>query len=157
MIVGVLSDTHDNLPKIEKAVRLFNRKKVGSCLHAGDYVAPFVIDKLVKLSCPWQGVFGNNDGEKKGLALKSAGAIVEPPLRLKLDGRRVTLIHDIAAIDAQAEAADIVIFGHSHRPEVRRDAGKLFVNPGECCGWLSGRSTVALLDLQKITAVIIRL
>lgn len=70
MIIGALSDTHDNLPKIEKAVKFFNKKKVDFVLHAGDFVAPFAVDRLNKLSCEWLGVFGNNDGEKKGLASK---------------------------------------------------------------------------------------
>lgn len=68
MILGILADTHDNLPKIEKAVKLFNKNKVDFVLHAGDFVAPFAISALKGLSCGWQGVFGNNDGEKEGLS-----------------------------------------------------------------------------------------
>ena len=43
MLVGLISDTHDNLPMVEKAVKRLNEEKVGLVLHAGDYVAPFVI------------------------------------------------------------------------------------------------------------------
>ena len=43
MLIGVMSDTHDNVPLIEKAVALFNDRKVGFVIHAGDYVAPFAL------------------------------------------------------------------------------------------------------------------
>ncbi len=67
MKIGVLSDSHDNLAKIEEAVKFFNNKKVKFVFHAGDFVAPFTIPKFKKLNCPWLGVLGNNDGEEKGL------------------------------------------------------------------------------------------
>ncbi len=52
MLVGVISDTHDNLPMIEKAVKRLNEEKVGLALHAGDYVSPFVIPKFKALNAP---------------------------------------------------------------------------------------------------------
>jgi len=142
MRIGILSDTHDNLPHIEKAVRLFNRRKVGFVVHAGDFVAPFTVGKLMKLSCEWRGVFGNNDGERKGLSEKSAGRIG-------------ILTHDLAAVDRTAARADIIVFGHTHVPEIRRERQALLVNPGECGGWLTGRSTVAVVDLDRLSAQII--
>ena len=157
MIIGILSDTHDNLPQIEKAVKFFNQKKVDFVLHAGDFIAPFTIDKLGKLSCEWLGVFGNNDGEKKGLSSKSEGRIRKPPLRTRLGGRKITVVHDREAIDFKKEKADLIIFGHSHKAEVAKNDGKLIVNPGECSGWLSGKSSVAVADLENLTAKIFRI
>ena len=46
MLIGAISDTHDNLPQIEKAVKYLNEQKVDLVLHAGDYVAGFVIPKF---------------------------------------------------------------------------------------------------------------
>ncbi|MCX5708491.1 MAG: metallophosphoesterase [Candidatus Omnitrophica bacterium] len=154
MRIGVLSDTHDNLPRIEKAVKLFNQKKAGFVLHAGDFVAPFTIDKLRKLSCEWLGVFGNNDGEKKGLAEKSESRIRKAPLRIRLDGRKITVVHDRLTLDFEKEKADLIIFGHSHKVEIFRLKGRLILNPGECSGWLSGNASVAVVDLQTLEAKI---
>jgi uncharacterized protein len=157
MRIGVLSDTHDNLPKIEKAVKLFNQKKAGFVLHAGDFVAPFTIDKLKKLSCEWLGVFGNNDGEKKGLSAKSEGRIRKAPLRIRLSGRKITVVHDRLILDFGKEKADLIIFGHSHKAEIEQLKGKLILNPGECSGWLSGKSSVAMVDLGTMEAKIYKL
>ena len=41
MRIGVISDTHDNLLMIKKAVEVFNRHGVGMVVHAGDFIAPF--------------------------------------------------------------------------------------------------------------------
>ena len=152
MRIGLISDTHDNLPKIEKAVRFFNRKKVDYVLHAGDFVAPFTIDRLLKLSCQWQGVFGNNDGDKPLLSRKSEGRIKEAPLRLSLGGKNITVVHDRLSIDMKNEKADLVVFGHSHKAEIISRDGRLFVNPGECSGWLSGHASVAIVDTGTMQA-----
>ncbi|HTY45967.1 MAG TPA: metallophosphoesterase [Patescibacteria group bacterium] len=151
MKVGILSDTHDNLPQIEKAIALFNRQQVDLVLHAGDFVAPFAIAKFQELSCPWAGVFGNNDGEKKGLAAASEGRIQEGPLRTTLGGRKITVVHDIASINPQTEEADLIVFGHTHRQAALKQQDKLLINPGECGGWLSGKSTVAVVDLETMS------
>jgi len=151
MKIGIISDTHDNLPKVEAAVKLFNRRKVNLVLHAGDYVAPFTVARLNKLSCDWLGVFGNNDGERQGLLKASGGRIKEGPLRIELANKRITLIHDINSINPPQEKADIIIFGHSHKEEIIRESGRLLINPGECSGWLTEKATVAILDLDTLS------
>lgn len=152
MKLGILSDSHDNLIKIERAVKFFNKNKVYFVLHAGDFVAPFTIPKLNGLSCEWQGVFGNNDGERVGLAGASEGKIIAAPLRMELVNRKIVLVHDINTINPQEEEADLIIFGHTHNPEIINQGKKVIVNPGECGGWLTGKSTVALIDLVSLSA-----
>ncbi len=150
MKIGLISDTHDNLPNIVKAVNFFNTQKIGFLLHAGDFVAPFAVARLKGLLCDWRGVFGNNDGEKNGLALESQGRIREAPLRIELDKRKIALVHDVRMIDPFAEDLDICVFGHTHTAEMKTQSNTLIVNPGECGGWLTGKSTVAVLDLASL-------
>lgn len=157
MKIGLISDTHDNLPKLERAVSFFNKNKVDFVLHAGDYVAPFTVDKLKALSCDWIGVFGNNDGERKGLSAKSLDRIKDPPYRFKLLGRKVTLTHDPQSVNINKEKAELIVFGHTHRPETVKIKDKLVVNPGECSGWVSGKSTIAIVDLAALSARIIKI
>ena len=51
----------------------------------------------------------------------------------------------------------MVITGHTH--EVVNDVrnGVLFLNPGECCGWVNDRCTVMLLDLETMKADVVDL
>ena len=43
MKIGVLSDSHDNVHMVAKAVELFNDEGVVLVVHAGDFIAPFVV------------------------------------------------------------------------------------------------------------------
>ena len=156
MKVGVISDTHDNLDAIKKAVKLFNDEGVALVLHAGDFVAPFTAKPFSALNARLVGIFGNNDGDK--LLLKErfegggVGELHEDPHELKLGGRSVIITHRPQIVNALAKTYDVVIYGHTHQPEIRREGGRLILNPGECGGWLSGRRTVALLDVEKLEA-----
>ena len=158
MIVGIMADTHDNVPAIEKAISFFNQKKVVFVVHAGDFIAPFSLKPLEDLRCPWIGVFGNNDGEKKGLTSFSKGRIQPAPYELNLDGKKVVVVHDIETFDSEdlsKKEAKLLIHGHTHEPEVKKgDDGILYVNPGEVGGWLKGRHTVALVDTEKLEATV---
>ncbi|MCJ7581718.1 MAG: metallophosphoesterase family protein, partial [Candidatus Aminicenantes bacterium] len=52
---------------------------------------------------------------------------------------------------------DVLIFGHSHRAEVRFQGKTLLINPGETGGWVTGKQTVALFDPKDKTADIVSL
>jgi uncharacterized protein len=62
--IGVISDTHDDIENTEKAIKIFNLKKVDHVFHAGDYVYPGVISLFKKLNkeTKFCGVRGNNAG-----------------------------------------------------------------------------------------------
>jgi putative phosphoesterase len=149
-MIGILSDSHDNLVALRKAVSLFRDAGCELLVHAGDFIAPFAARELEKAGCPVKAVFGNCDGEKKGLvsALKGFGKVREAPWVFEHRGTRIFLAHlDGAVANAVAKRAyDIVIYGHTHKPEVRVSGPALVVNPGETGGWLSGKGTVALFD-----------
>ncbi len=163
MKLGIISDSHDNLPALRRAVAHFKRIKVDAILHAGDYVAPFAAKLLtadeldpIPLHC----VYGNNDGEKAGLK-KILPQIVDGPLRLSLGGKTIVLHHFIDWIPKDKLAGtDIIITGHTHEivnaPRKLPDGKEaLHLNPGECGGWLTERHTIALLDTEAMKADII--
>ncbi|MCK4687182.1 MAG: metallophosphoesterase family protein, partial [Candidatus Lokiarchaeota archaeon] len=53
---------------------------------------------------------------------------------------------------------DIILFGHTHALMNKRyENGVLVVNPGELCGYLTGRATFAIVDTNKMEAEIIEL
>ena len=54
---------------------------------------------------------------------------------------------------AKSGEYDVVIYGHTHEIDVRKE-GTLIVNPGETGGWTTGRSTVAIVDLDSLEAEI---
>lgn len=159
MLIGIISDTHDNLPQVRKAVEFFKKKKIQALIHGGDYCAPFALKPYEGLKITCYGVFGNIDGDKKMLELHSTGRIKEPPLKLSLGGRKILVVHNIKSINLRKEAkdCDLIIHGHTHKPEIHKEGRALVVNPGECCGYINGESTVALCNLEKMEASIHKL
>lgn len=159
MLIGIISDTHDNMPQIKRAVDLFNERKVGHVVHAGDFTSPFTFRILKDLSCGFTGIFGNNDGDKLLLQKMSEGRIFNQPHIFELGDRKVVVIHEHTIADALADSGhyDVVIYGHTHKPEIRKVKNTLVINPGEAGSWLYGKSTVAIADLALMTAEIIPL
>lgn len=159
MLLGIVSDTHDNMDKIRKAVELFNGRKVGHVIHAGDYTSPFTFRVLKELTCSFTGIFGNNDGDKLLLQKMSEGRIFTQPHVIEIDNKKIVVMHEHFIIDALADSGhyDLVLYGHTHKPDNRKVHSALVINPGETGSWLYGKSTVAIADLSRMTAEIINL
>jgi uncharacterized protein len=155
MSIGVFSDTHDRLPAIDRAIELFRQRGVESVIHAGDLVAPFAARRLLAWTGPLYVIYGNNDGEREGLK-RMLPQIQDGPLWMAAAGKRILVHHYTDWCDpADVDRADIIITGHTHEVVNEVRGGKLFLNPGECCGWLSGRCTVAVLEPERLSAEII--
>lgn len=159
MLIGVISDTHDRMPKIDEALALFKGRDVQAVIHAGDICSPFAAKalKAVEDHCPLHVILGNNEGEQAGLK----GVLPQldtGPLKLELDARKILVHHfDEWCEPDDIHWADIVISGHTHEIVNEVRDGTLFLNPGECCGWVNGRCSVALLDTQGPSVEIVDL
>jgi len=155
MQIALMSDSHDNLPILHRAVKWCNDNMIDHVLHAGDLIAPFMNRALDNLRMPLTIVFGNNDGERHGLSVMFQNKIFAPPYEILLDNKKIVLLHEPDPMD-QLNLADydLILYGHTHSIDIRK--GKpLIVNPGELGGWLSGRATFAVWDtnLDKITII----
>ena len=159
MIIGIFSDTHDNMIQIKKAVDLFNERRAGHVVHAGDFTSPFTFRILRELRCDFTGVFGNNDGDRLLLSRMSEGKIHPQPHIFELGGKKIVVMHEHHVADALADSGhfDVVIYGHLHKADVKKRGETLLINPGETGSWLYGKSTVAVADLSYMTAEIIAL
>lgn len=163
MKVGLMADTHDRIDAVERAIDFFNRAGVEHVLHAGDLVSPFVAPKFAKLKAKLHLVWGNNEGDRELVRVKFGEMDVKPLgnfAALELGGRKIALLHgtheEIVGALLKSGTFDVVVRGHTHRAEVR-EGKTLLVNPGEVCGYLSGRLTVAMLDLAELSAEILEL
>ncbi len=161
MKIGIISDTHDNLPKIKEAVEMFNQEKVQLVLHAGDYTSPFTSREFKNLNSPLKGVFGNNDGDKLLLQkyFVGIGEISSETYLTNLNQVSLIMLHKDELVDSLAESQkyDLIVYGHTHRPDLRRIGKTLIINPGEGGGWLSGKSTIAILNLKTLEARILEI
>ena len=159
MKIGLLSDSHDDMAAIARAVALFNAEGVVQVLHAGDIVSPFTFEIFRGLQAPLGGVFGNNDGDRLLLRERSAGALRPQPHFVTLDGLRLVIVHEPPLVRSLARSGDFdcVVYGHTHVADVRREGAALVVNPGKAAVLDKGRATVAVLETMTREARIIDL
>ncbi len=170
MKIAVMSDSHDHKTNILRAVKVINGRKIDALIHCGDYVSPFVkkwfekLDDSIKKN--FYGVFGNNDGERLFLK-KNLGQICEfvsngNEMILELEGIKIYVSHmpRQKTIDALAKSGNfnMILTGHTHAINNEKyENGVLVLNPGEVCGYLTGRSTFAIIDTETMEAEIIEL
>lgn len=169
LIVGVLSDTHDSMVNLEKAIKVFKSWGVSAVIHLGDFVAPFTLRLLLdSLSVKFEGVFGNNDGERLGLVKIASlynGVLGEQPRIVSLGGRRILLAHGFGDPASTYEVVrglvesgrwDAVFYGHTHEANIEYVRGKLLLNPGDGGGALN-KPTIAIVDLTSLRARLVDL
>jgi len=162
--IGIIADTHDKLSSIDSAVKKFNSEDVDLVLHAGDYVAPFAALRFKPLKAKLIGVFGNNDGDHNLLRkrFEEIGAEIRGRFAdLNIGELKIALIHgeDEALLHVliNSNYYDVVVHGHTHRAEIYSVGKTVVVNPGEACGYLTGRSTAAILYVGERRTEILNL
>jgi hypothetical protein len=161
MKIGILSDTHDNITLVRKAVSVFNSAEVGVTIHCGDYCAPFILKELANLKCILHGVFGNVDGEIHYMTklaitdlknIKLYGILGE----ITVENLRIAFTHN--DIFAQAlfdtNKYDCIFYGHTHICKIEYKDGKAFINPGEFAG-LKSKPSVVIFDTDTKKADLI--
>ncbi|WP_339907798.1 metallophosphoesterase [Symmachiella dynata] len=157
MLIGIISDSHDHLPRLEAGLERLRKEGAELLIHPGDIIAPFAAKILASWQGPLHVVYGNNDGERRGL--KSVlPQIVDGPLLIECKGKRISLDHYPPDDEhPPVDDVDVILFGHTHEVVNEHRNGTLYLNPGENCGWVRGESTVATLDTDSLKADIIRL
>jgi uncharacterized protein len=118
MQILVLSDTHGILdPEI-----LEHCAQADEVWHAGD-IGPGVLDRLEKSCKVLRVVRGNADPKQTA----------PDELEFEAGGLRVRLIHHFTPSNLTGRRPDVLVCGHTHILEIRRDAaGMLIINPGAC-------------------------
>ncbi len=158
MKIGILSDTHGNLPATVTAARIFSAAGVEAVLHCGDIGSADILAELAAVFHPMEvpvyAVFGNVDIYSpdwkffpSNIGVQLLGRFGE----VELDGRRIALLHsdDRARFHKNISSGDydFVFSGHSHEVHDRVIGTTRCINPGT-----AGRgqpNTCAILDLTS--------
>jgi putative phosphoesterase len=168
LLVGVLSDSHDNLKAIDQVTAELLKHGVELVIHLGDIISPFVVKKLAEVfkKLPLIAVKGNNDGDIYQLTTlfnKYGWSFYPEPAIVEVGKRKLLIMHGYGGVENTVRLAraligsldvDAVLYGHTHEFTVEKINGKLLLNPGEVCGYLTNKSTYALLDIDSLKAEI---
>ena len=156
MLVGVVSDTHNNLKNIEQIISLFNNEEIALVIHTGDITNSKSLEKFSTLNTALIGVYGNNDRNEVGLediAIQNNFLFQEPPSLITLCDKNIAIFHEPDVISnflSENKDIDIVIHGHTHRYRHELVNDVLLFNPGESAGMQKGKNAIGILNLNSL-------
>ena len=165
MKVCIVSDSHDNRPLLEAAVRAAKQEGAEAVLHCGDVVAPSTLSVLKPLGLPVHVIHGNNHGDLYMMARianmpSSLVTIYGQDAGIERAGRKIFIVHYPHYARAMATTGDwdIVCCGHDHEAKVEtveniKGSRTHMVNPGTV-GGVAAPATYVLGDLQTLEFVV---
>jgi len=134
-VIGIVSDTHEHVRMINRAVSIFKERSPDMIVHCGDIISPPVLERFAGL--PLRLVFGNNDGERSGLKKKCdelGFGPIDDTLVFEVDGKKIYVNHGtssrVITEAANSQQYDYVLHGHTHEQRNEVVGKTRIVNPG---------------------------
>ncbi|MFP4355955.1 MAG: metallophosphoesterase family protein [Phycisphaerae bacterium] len=166
MKIGILSDSHGNLERLEKAVSLLAEQQAEALVHCGDIVEPESFEVLASADVPAYAVAGNMDKQTEPLsqAAERTGvhfspSAIEVPLG---NGRFLVALHgdDETRLEEyiRSQQFPYVCHGHTHRVRNEQYDQARVINPGALYkpkGPARGQPTCVLLDTESDSVAVI--
>ncbi len=141
MKIAIFSDSHDNIPNLEKFLTWCKKNKIEQLIFCGDLSTPTTLKEILELKFKGEIhiVFGNvSDKELEPRAAAQSSNVVHHGEvgKTKIDGKKIAFTHfpQKAKKLAQSGKYDIVFYGHTHKPWKEKIGNCQLVNPGNLAG-----------------------
>lgn len=164
MLIGLMSDSHDNFLGVKKALETFSDRGIKLVLHAGDMIGSGNCYAFEGCGMDVKLVYGNNDGDREGLMREFqavGGEYLGDFGEIEADGRKIALLHGTEDSLVRSVVAsglyDVVVRGHNHCAEATQQGKTLLINPGEIWGLFTGCSSAAILDTSSMSVEMVEL
>ncbi len=137
MKVAIVSDTHDQVDKVELLLKKIKELKCQAIIHCGDWCSPFVAADFGAAGLPIYTSMGNNDGDRDLIKSNLEESDVEfqledEILEVTLDEKRFGVNHypDIVPVLKDSGHYDVICYGHNHERKIEQEGQKWIINPG---------------------------
>ena len=151
-MLGIISDTHENIEAMKKAAAIFKNKKVDFAVHCGDIGSPMALESFKGLKM--KVVFGNYDAERAGLISKCRELgfdEIKDELEFEFKNKKFYAYHgtSVKKLDAaiKSNKYDYILTGHTHIKRNEQIGRTRVINPGALVR--ANYYTIALLDVEK--------
>ena len=152
MLIGLMSDTHNDVYFIEKAVEIFKERGIKILVHAGDITSFRMLDYLKDFNCYI--ALGNGDEiDREDINAKAASLNIRPvekSIEFECSGKIFLVFHghDVPLYRAAIASGryDYIIKGHTHYFENYTSNDCRIINPGAV--YAHDESSIAILDIE---------
>jgi putative phosphoesterase len=129
MKILLIGDTHSYLETAAQAIE--KNRMVDLIIHLGDYYRDAVILSSMFPGIPLEYVYGNSDIAVGNTCAEKILEVSEKKVFIT-HGHRYTVEagYDRLLQKAREIKADMVLFGHTHKAEMFKEKGIVFINPG---------------------------
>jgi putative phosphoesterase len=141
MKIAVLSDSHDHIPNLARAVSLAGEAGAELLIHCGDLISPFMLPYLHRFKGPIHLIYGNNMGDQHLISTRAGSMFSRIThhgilMELTVDGFRIGCHHypELARGLAASGSYDLVCCGHNHEAGAEWVGSCLLLNPGDLLG-----------------------
>ncbi|MCL2349199.1 MAG: YfcE family phosphodiesterase [Planctomycetaceae bacterium] len=161
MYLGVISDTHGNIFRVQQAMQTFREFEVSRIIHCGDIGSSEVVPLFRGIATEF--VFGNCDG--------NSNVIREAILRehqtchdffghIAVEGKLIAFLHghDQSLFDRElaSQRWDMICYGHTHQASLRMSGNTIVMNPGAIARAVTPSVAVVRLPELDVTQIHIR-
>lgn len=155
MKIAIISDSHDNVSRIDQILEMLKKENINIIIHCGDVCAPGVMKYIAeKFEGKIYLSLGNVDGDHDMME-KIANEqfknidLFEKYGEIEIDNIKIAFTHfpEKAKELASTGKYNFVFYGHTHKPWEEEINNCKLLNPGTLAG-LFNKSTFAILDTE---------
>lgn len=154
MKLAIISDSHDNIPNMEKFLNWAKNNKIGMIIHCGDLAAPSMLKKVLAPAFSGEihlvhGNVSDRDLLKKVCSQTANATLHGDEGYLEIKNIKIAFCHfpEVGRKLAVSGRYDFVFYGHTHQPGLEKVGSTILANPGTLAGMFS-KATFAFLDID---------
>lgn len=137
MLIAIISDTHDNIFRLQKAVEEIEKREIKLVFHCGD-IGVETVRFLSRQLFQVYAVCGNNDyyPELSRECINTNIGLFEDIGEIELDNKKIAMTHypKVAECLASLKKYDIIFCGHTHKKDSHITKNTKIINPGSIIG-----------------------
>jgi len=164
MKIAILSDSHDNLANLEKAINYLNEQNIKRMIFCGDFCSPIPVKtQFTRFNGKIDAVFSNTEDRHSITKLSLTeinNIIIHGELaKLEIEDLKIAVTHYPDYAEALAKTSDfgLVCHGHTHTAREEIVVDTKLINPGEIMGFKEdARFVVFDTDTKKSETIFIK-